>query len=817
MRWLQTEYLLKGVYLGLLLYAALRLGGAAPSEQLDDLLRVNGPALAGFALALGTAATLKHRAGFRAAGRFTAYVLFLMLESPKLVYAGILGGTLAGTLLLPPMEGEDLFAPILAGGAVVGFLFGVMRRVRLRTARLALNLALAAVLAVGALYLLGRLGEAPAFVLRNPVLFGWQLLLGIPFFYLLTFAGYDEESEIEIGAMCSLLCLGLCILTYDLVSLRFLGYLIPVAAYFTYVMRVLPALRVLKHAFRGLGFARSGNHRRALQALRRALQLDPNNKLAREAFWNLHQNLDLKNIAQDPHTLELIDLDLCLERVATLLVPGKPTPAQLDEAGRLLDLVQQLRPALTPAVDYWRSVALMHARQPAAAAVALERVLDPAVGGHGNPSRKDVLFPAWRLAMTVEELRRTVGRPQLAQPGRRMEAIAAVERALAVDREDQQAFALKRMLYHEVTEADYDAAAGSGLRADNFDHEYVQQLGLALIDDDARIDRGGEYLRLAARGLPALGPSLFTTIAQAHTRAGKPAEARHNYELAKRAGRAIGARELADAERQAYFTAVRMLADDALARGDDAAALENLHLYTESERSGIETLRTLGTLYERRGDPLAAARVTDAALVYNGKDKELLERKERYYYSVLTEDLKARLDWAGAWFDVEYCLRRARAILDGPYDDVEWLDVASHFAKLALVVRPDSLTAKSLQARVRLRFGERDAAVALLEEIRGTAKPEKFATGDDEDAWFVACQLLGDLYLETGKAEQAVACLRDFRGSAKSGARTLLKLGQAYEQLGDVAKAVRSYKQVTAYTGNPLTPEAYQALQRLGA
>ena len=36
------------------------------------------------------------------------------------------------------------------------------------------------------------------------------------------------------------------------------------------------------------------------------------------------------------------------------------------------------------------------------------------------------------------------------------------------------------------------------------------------------------------------------------------------------------------------------------------------------------------------------------------------------------------------------------------------------------------------------------------------------------------------------------------------------------EQLGDLPRAKRCYEQVTAYDGNPLLPEAYEALQRLG-
>jgi tetratricopeptide (TPR) repeat protein len=468
-------------------------------------------------------------------------------------------------------------------------------------------------------------------------------------------------------------------------------------------------------------------------------------------------------------------------------------------------------------VDYWKAVALTHARQYEPAAEALTRVLDPAHSGPDDRHRRDVLLPAWRMAMNVEELRRRVGTPQLAQPGRRMEAILAVERYLADNPQDQDVWGLKRMLYHEVTEAEYDAYAGAGLAANGFDHEYVQQLGLALIDDSARWGRGGEYLRMAARGLPALGPTLFVQIAQAHQRSGRADEARHAYELAKRAGRSVGPQTLADAERQAYFGAVKVLAEEAMNRGDLDAAVENLHLFAEYERSGMETLRTLAEMHERRGDPLSALRVTDQALLYNPKDKDLLERKDRYYYSVMPDDLRARLESVRSGFDLGYCVRRTRTILDGRYDGVEWLDVAHHLIQLALVVAPSSLAVKVLLARVRLRYGERDEAIRLLEEVRGPAVPERFETGDDEEAWYLASQLLGDLYLETGRADLAVPCFQDYRKSAKSGAKTLYKLGQAYEQLGDAAKAIRCYKQVTAYDGNPLAPDAYDALHRLGA
>jgi tetratricopeptide (TPR) repeat protein len=817
MRWLNSEYLLKGVYVGLVLFAALSLAAAPGDTSWPTLLRVNGCTLAGLVLALAIAAFAKLRAGFQVKGRLLIFLLFLLLESPTLVYAGILLGAAVGTFLVRQEGLDHLLLPTVGGGAAVGVVFGLLRQVQHRYARLGLILALAAGLVAGALAWFGMIGElAAGHTLANPKVFGIQMLLGIPFFYVLTFAGHEEESEVEIGVMCAALGLGAGMLLFEHVQFRSLAFLLPMALYLIYTVRVLPGLRVFKHAIRGLSYARVGRYRRSLQAFRRALQLDPANKLAREGFWDVHRSLDLDRLADDPQTLSLVDLDLCLERAGSLLLNPSPTAANLDESHRLLDLVLKLQPDRRPQVEYWRAVAHTHARHYDDAAAELRRVLDPATYGPDHPFRKAVLLPAWQLALLLhEELRRRVGTPEIALPGRRMEAIATVERHLAENPDDQAVWGLKRVLYHDVTEAEYDAFAGSGLAAPHFDHPYVQQLGLALIDDNARWQRGGEYLRLAARGQPALGPSLFVQVAKAHQRAGNEEGALHNFELAKRAGRSVGPKNLADGERQTYFATLKYLGEYALYKGDVDAAIESFQLYTESERSGLETLRTLADLYERKGDALSALRATDQALIYNGKDKDLLDRKDRYYYSVTPEQLQARLDAVRAGFDVAYCLTKARTILDR-YSDVEWLDVARHLVQLARIVEPAGISAAVLQARLHLRYGERDAALALLESVH-SPKPEKFASEDDEEAWFTSCQLLGDLYMELGRADLAVPCFVEFRKSAKSGARTLYKLAQAYEQLGDRARAVKAYKQVTAYEGNPLAPEAHDALYRLQA
>jgi tetratricopeptide (TPR) repeat protein len=831
MRWLQTEYIWKGIYLGLLLYAALH------EPDWRSLALVNVCTLAGLLVGLGVAAARKRAQGFHVRGRVLAFVLFLLLESPTPVYAGVLAGTAAGVLASPYLgAGAATAEPpwrelllFVGGGAVLGSLFGSLKVVPRREVRIALSLVLAAVLVAGALTLFGQFAnlgltlpwELPQLSF-DPTILAVQLLIGIPVFYVLTFAGREEESEVEIGAMCAALGISLFMLGSQHGEGRALPAavcLIPILLYVVYTMRVLPGLRVFKHALRGLSYLQLGQFRHSLLSLRRALVLDPNNRLAREALWSVHRSIDFEHLPNDPDLLALIDLDLCLDRAAALLLDPGPKPAQLAEAHRLLDLVVRQRPAMGPRVQYWRAVAFTHARNFDRAAAELQQVLDHSVYSPDDPQRQVVLLQAWQLALTLsDELRRRVGAVQLAHPGRRMEAIIAVERHLAGHPEDKTIWNLKQLLYQDLTEADYHAAAGGAdLVVRHFDHAYAQQLGLALINDPVRWQRGGEYLRIAARGTPSAGTSLFIQIAQANQRAGNAEGAWHNFELAKRAGQSVGPKNLPDEERQAYFNTVKLLADSAMARGDVDSAIENYRLYSESERSGVETLRLLAELYERRGDPLAALRMTEQALAYNARDKDLLQRKDKYYYSVMPDHLQARVESVRNGFDVGYCVRKATSLLNAKNADLDLLDWAEHLVKLARVVQPESVTATVLLARCRLRRGETGEAVTLLEALRNP-KPERFNTEDDEDAWFLSCRLLGDLYLnELGRPEQAVACYSDFRKSSKSGADTAFKLGRAYEQLGDLAKAKRCYEQVTTYDNHPLAPEARDALYRLQA
>ncbi len=819
MQWFQTEYILKGVYLGLLLDIALRQASRAEADA-SAPLTLALCTLGGLALALAAAAATKLRAGYRVRGRLLPFLLFLLLESPTLVYAGILGGTLAGAWLIRTEPADELLVQMVGGGAALGVLFGVLRHVKDQRSRLGLSLAMAAGLVAAAVYWFGLVdGVEAQYRIENYTVFGAFLLLGLPVFYLLTFAGVEEETEVEVGALCATLGLGLALLleTPDTKHLRSAAFILPVGLYFWYTLRVLPGLRVFKHVLRGISHAGVGRYRPALLAFGRALQLDRNNQLAREEFWRVHTALDPDQLARDPELLALLDFNLCVDRAGSLLLQPTPGPAKLAEANRLLDLVLSQRPAMKPPVAYWRAVALTHERKYDPAAAELSWLLDPARHEHGDPHRLAVLLPAWQLVLTIhDELRRRVGQPQLAQPGRRMEAIGAVERHMADNADDQGVWPLKRLLYQDLSEEEFKAACSGDLVPVAFDYRYAQQLGVDLIEDAARWPRGCEYLRIAARGQPELAPTLYTHMAAAHAKAGRADEALRYLEGAKRAGLAVGHKNLAEQERHNYFRAVKQLADEALARGDVDAALEDFHLYAEYERAGVDTLRTIAQLYEQKEDALAALRVTDRALQYNPKDRDLLDRKDRYYYSVTAEALRANLETVQKEFDADYCLRKAEAILGTGDIALDVLDWGEHLIDLALVVKPEGRRGRVLKARARLRRGEAEEAATILEQVR-TPKPEKFASTEDEESWYLSCQLLGDVYLNNlGKPDLAIACLNDFRKSPKSGAKTLFRLGQAYEQLGDAARAVRWYQQVTAYESNPLAYEAQEALERLG-
>ena len=455
MRWQYAEFIFKGIYLGMLLFVGLVLGDRGSWR---DLAQVGVCTLGTVALFIGVIAVRKIREGYRVRGRFGPFVLFLVLESPGMVYAGVLLGMLLGAYSLADgfsMFGADserngganldLLMYCGVGGAVLGVLFNVLHHVQALKVRRWLGVGIGAALIIAAICFLPEI--MPSKHARN--MFAALLLLGIPPFYLLTLASLVEESEVEIMAMCAALGVSLWTLTEQGVGnnvwLQLALLLAPAATYYWYTRFVLPELRVFKHVLRGVSYANVGHMGPALLSLGRALHLNPANSVAREQLWNVHRMMDFKEIVKDPTTLGLLNFELCLGRAATLLLAAKPTPDHVREARRLLELVASQRADMVPRCDYWTAVALTHERQFDEAAAALTRVLDGQDTEPGNPHRQAILFSAWQLALMLHsELTRRVGTPRLAIAGQRMQAIAAIEGQLAKAPEDTAAWDLKR-------------------------------------------------------------------------------------------------------------------------------------------------------------------------------------------------------------------------------------------------------------------------------------------------------------------------------------------------------------------------------------
>ncbi|MDB5312030.1 MAG: hypothetical protein JWO38_6232, partial [Gemmataceae bacterium] len=743
--WHRNEYILKGVFLGLWTFVALQVAVDRDAVRID-LPWVLGWVGTGLLVGLTAGTVLQIRRGVRPWQNWKAFPLLVLLESPTFIYWGIVIGLAAGVLSgqafaqpwaepiarlfgltfdeikhEPPVG--DWLGYCVFGGAVLGLGLYRLRQVPDPRWRLGLGVAVAVVCVyLGKGYvdrLPGLEGADAKFNL------GVYILLGLPFFYLLTFCGEAEESEAEIMALCAALGVSLDLMNLSGKFIQLGGalpLLLPVTIYFVYATRVLPGLRVFKHVLRGYSYMNLGRMREAIYYFRRALELDPTSPLATQGMLALHNNLSLATIEHDPGLTEILDFSLCLDRAQTFLVGARvPTPAERAEADRFLNLVGRKKPAYLARVDYLRAVSQTHAKDYDAAAGTLAKLLDPSTPDYHPGVRRQVLYPAWNLALKWSlEIERRVGWKELDKPGRRMELIAAVERQVATDPQDADARELKTILYSQLNESEFVAAAGNGPPKE-FNYEYVEQLGLALVDDrdaDQR-ERGMAYLRMAGRGLPDRGPGIFKKLADVSTQLGDLEIARTYLEQIKKCALFVKPDTLAKDQREIYFVALRKLADDADARGDYEAAIADLRLYLEGGgRNELETYRRLADLYGKAGDAMNALLNVETGLTYNSTDSDLLKKKDSYYYSVTEEKLRSVKDKVAAYFDVAYCVRKSMAILNAKTDDLDMINWAAHLAKLAEIMQPTGNGVRLVRARCLLRRGDRDAGIQVMEDIR---------------------------------------------------------------------------------------------------
>lgn len=827
-QWVRSEYLLKGIFLGLLLFLA------SQNPTWSTILRVGLFMAAGLGIGVLIAILINFRDLMKLLSKPFAFLIFLILENPMLVYAGIIFGLAAGVLSRPPdpalaeatsfVAGSgalgfhelwvDLRITLLlicaGGGAILGYGFGEVRMIRDRRYRLGLCFLVAGLLVTAAWSALDE-GRLPFSISETDrVELGWLILLGIPFFYLLTFTGIAEESEIEIAVTCAMLGIGLHLTGSNTRFYGMLAFLVPVTLYFVYSTRFLNGLRVFKHVVRGHCYLRLNKIKPALRSAKRALELDPRSVLGNRLMWSIHQDVDLDAAARDNELLALLDLNRCMNRVSMLLLGTRPpTEDQLTEANKLLHLVEKQAPGLLSHVEYYRAVSALHAQQPAPAANLLNHLLDSSAWLPDDVNRKTILYPAWQLALLIHPAVKQVGETQLQLPGRRIEALQAVERQLGENPNDANAMQIRDRLYGELTEGEYLTAAGEKPLAD-FDYALIGQRGSTLIQGQ-EWQRGAEYLRILAHGVPLQSPGIYVRLSEACKQHGFDDAAQKYLQMVKQIGLQVGTKLLPADQKEIFFSVVKQLAESAAASENWDEAIQDYSIYTQFEGSGKETLRKLAEMYAQKKEILEALRVLEKAILY-GTDKDLENKKDSYYYSVKEEDLEAVREEVKGYFDVNYCVKKSKSIIDMKSEDLDLLDWAEHLVSLALIMQPKNIVAMVYRARCHLRRGDTEHALKLLEDSR-ELKP---SGNDESDAWYWGVKQLGMMYLDTfSRPDLAVDCFKTFQESIKAGADTHYQLGRAYEAMGDGGKAINHYKMVTSFEDHPLRWDAEEAIRRL--
>src|SRR5947199_1493791 len=113
MRWL-SEYVLKGIFLGLLVFVALQETGWSQTGQVALFT------ILGLAVSVAIAVGQKLRQGYQVGGRVSAFLLFALLESPGTIYAGIILGLAVGAFSIRQPGSETLFFMTFVAGGLLG-------------------------------------------------------------------------------------------------------------------------------------------------------------------------------------------------------------------------------------------------------------------------------------------------------------------------------------------------------------------------------------------------------------------------------------------------------------------------------------------------------------------------------------------------------------------------------------------------------------------------------------------------------------------------------------------------------------------------
>src|SRR5262249_25083138 len=149
---------------------------------------------------------------------------------------GILAGIALAAFVVPKNASQSWLLPAtLLTGIAMGLAFPLVPMIKNRWTRFGLGLGLAMVpVAVILIW-----NEIDSNFLPNSAAAGVFLLLGLPFFYLLTLGGRAEETEVEIGVICATMALALWLWS-PVPFMRSLAFALPALLYWRYTDYYLP-------------------------------------------------------------------------------------------------------------------------------------------------------------------------------------------------------------------------------------------------------------------------------------------------------------------------------------------------------------------------------------------------------------------------------------------------------------------------------------------------------------------------------------------------------------------------------------------------
>ncbi|MBY0587944.1 DUF998 domain-containing protein [bacterium] len=799
-RWILSEQLLRGAFLGLVL------GGSTWITQYDQ--SVCAMLATALPIFFGLAVCMIRRGNqplFSIAG-----LLLAMIDAPVLMHVLVPVGILAGMwwIGMPPTMA---LASLAFGSLVGGAIYSVYRLRSATIRRWGMFLFLA--ISVGFGMSAAGFGWVDFGSLERPA--GLFLLFASGMMYLLLFAGRSEEAELDIGIVALLLALGLaaCLVSRTGRGIVVLG---PVALYALYCEWARRKMIVFKHVVRGIGHEQNRHWPEALIEYRLALMADPRSSASSAGSWRVHQLIDIDQIGGNNTLLSLIDTTACLDRANHLVSASDRSDKTRLETERLLDLIDRCDKTR---VWQTRSVRLK--------LLSKEGLLDEAIS-LARPIRNlttDDFASLSSAELTAVQAIWEMSRQdplllsrseELLREGGTASFLSLMEWLIEKKIRNEGSLAHRPFLYRKLRRSDYEQARATPHkeRFPKLDLPSLLEAARSLGAEPESGLLGVELFEIAASENPAGALLYWMEAAEIADRADLGTAVKLRRQIHD-VGLSRGVASLASDQRQAFDRAIKHLAQQAESIGDAAESVRLWELYAGSSSSGLQTREKLFRLYEQQGDSLAAIRQVEAILLFDLSPRERspwIETRNRLYAELDPAGLAARAQESQAFFQFRYCTRRAMQLLERGASENE----ISHYLQLAELGPIGELRLVNyVLGRMHARAGRVIEAADCFEACCKDPLP---ASADEEEslAYHRACRLLGEICVEQiDQPRRGIPYLLLFKDHVESGAETLFLLGRGYEKLGDVARARKWYDMVSVYSSHPKVAEAKAALDRL--